>query len=150
VILVWGPGESDELSYKKRLDIRDVLTRRFSNSEIYFSEDRELRGLTEGKLNLLQDEELLHAWGADIVFALDTAKGVGEEIAHFSSFPELAKKLVILSHDRFRGRPSFPASLRQNLAIEWYSDEDFESCRIAKEICVKHVNTIALRQYCRS
>lgn len=150
VIFVWGPGKSDSAGYRKRQDIKDALRARFPNSEIYFSEDSEVRDFTQGQFNTLQDEELAHAWNADIVFALDTAKGVGEEIAQFSSFSGLAEKLVILSHERFRGSQSFAASVRQSLAIEWYSDDDFESCRLAKEICIKQVSSYALRQFCRS
>jgi hypothetical protein len=114
---------------------------------VRLSEERELRDVTEHRFSTVPDEELVHAMAADVILALDTAKGVGEEIARFSAYPKIAQKLIVLSHERFRSAMSFAGEIRRPLAIAWYSDNDFDSCKLAKEICLKHVYAIALARF---
>jgi hypothetical protein len=94
----------------------------------------------------LDEEELFQAIHADLIFALDTGQGVGEEIARYSGYPTIAEKIVVLSHERFRGASSFAAGIRSPLCVEWYSDVDFDSCRLAKHLCTRHIYSLALRR----
>jgi|ERR1041384_3042394 hypothetical protein len=138
MILVWGPGKRDP-AYTKRKDIRRELQSQFPNAAVHFSEDERLRCLTRGKVLRLSQEELLQAMAADLIFVLDSSKGAGEEIARYSAYPFIARKMVVLSHERFRGVPSFATDVRVPLAVEWFSDNDYDSCHLAKIKCPKHV-----------
>jgi len=144
IVLVWGPGPSDK-NYKKRQDIRSELQKSFPAAEIYFSEDPALRKLTRKAYPDVVDEEKAHGLVADLVLALDTSKGVGEEIAKFSAIPKIAAKLIVLSNKRYRSVRTFPAEVRKRVRhVQWYDEDDFSSCRLAKQMCVNHVRGILL------
>src|SRR5438552_2857967 len=84
-ILIWGPGEGSP-AFSKRSDLRRELSAEFPSAEIHFSEDEQARLLTQEKFLYIHQEEFVHACAADIIFALDTARGVGEEISKYSSY----------------------------------------------------------------
>ncbi|QDT27866.1 hypothetical protein Enr10x_32010 [Gimesia panareensis] len=145
VILIWGPGKKDK-NYSKREDIKRELQQRFPEADVFFSEEKQARKQTRNSYPSLIDEELAHATAADIIFALDTSKGVGEEISVYSEYSQIRGKLIVLSHVKYRRVNTFPAALRRCLHLEYYSDEDYSSCNIAKKICTKHVNAFLLRR----
>jgi hypothetical protein len=138
MVVVWGPGASDP-AHAKREDIRCEIQTQFPNADVHFSEDERLRCLTRDTVPYLHQEEFLHASAAHLIFALDMSQGVGEEIARFSSYPWIAKKLIVLKHERFKGVASFAADIRAPLAVEWFSDKDYDSCHLAKTKCPKHI-----------
>jgi hypothetical protein len=149
IILIWGPGAGSP-AYSKRTDLRRELQDEFPAAEVLFSEDEQARLLTRDKFLYIHQEEFFQACAADIIFALDTAKGVGEEISKYSTYSEIASKLVVLAHTRWKGVGSYAEDVRLPLTLHWYSDDDFDSCNLAKIICKKHVWSWLYKHYNRS
>ncbi|MBC7782575.1 MAG: hypothetical protein H7144_01945 [Burkholderiales bacterium] len=145
-ILIWGPGEGSP-AFTKRSDLKRELRAEFPSAEIHFSEDEQARLLTRDKFLYIHQEEFVHACAADIIFALDTAKGVGEEIAKYSTYAEIASKLVVLAHARWKGVGSYAEDVRVPLRVHWYPDDDFDNCNLAKLICKKYVWGWLLQHY---
>lgn len=141
-VLVWGPGQVGGEGYEKRLQIQRKLQERFPNADIRFSEELALSRVLPGKDLELHEEELWHLAACDVCVALDTSRGVGEEIAHFST-SIYAYKLWILSNRKYEDSSSFPASLRRHRNQIFYTNEEYESCSLLDRV-VTRVEQVAL------
>lgn len=143
-ILVWGPGKNSEKKhFEKREKIRDELKKNFPYSEVHFSEDPELSDLVPEAPHLpLQQQELWHLAACDLCVVLDTAKGPGEEIAHFTA-SRYAYKLMILTHQKYENATSFPAALRPTQNQIFYSEHEYDSCSLVGRV-IDRVKTVAL------
>lgn len=142
-VLVWGPGEGSPEHYAKRLKIEHELRNCFRNADVAFSETLNLSEALPGAEHLtIPQQELWHLSVCDICVVLDTSKGAGEEIAHFVG-SDLAYKLLILTHERYRGATSFPAALRANENQIFYSDHEYESCSLVERVLTR-ARTVAL------
>lgn len=152
VILVWGPGQpspgavGDPLLYwNKRVQIRDVLSREFPNSEVLFSEHAALRDYTRDLEDLLT-EELVHAAVADCILVLDVSRGAHVEVDRFSEKPSIAANMRILIPERFVGTTGLVGSVHQDLRVKGFSDDELTRCVVATEMVVKIVLSFAIRK----
>lgn len=96
VVLVWGPGESeDDPWWKKRLDIRQAL--RDSGHEAYFSEELPGGLPTQGDARqiALRNAEFIQANEADYIIVLMSSVGAVSEFHDFGDKPHLAKKMLV-------------------------------------------------------
>lgn len=142
-ILVWGPSESVPEHGEKRLKIQDEIRKCFRNAEVLFSENLNLGdSIAGGEQLTIPEQELWHLAACDVCVVLDTSKGAGEEIAHFVS-SQLAHKLLILTHERYRKSTSFPAALRENKNQMFYNDDQYESCTLVEYVLTR-VRTVAV------
>lgn len=143
-ILIWGPGDADPRNYQKRLKFRETIQGRFPNCDVRFSEDPELRASIAGSSELLlHEQELWHLAACHVCIVLDTSKGAGEEIAHFSSSWH-AHKLLILTHEKYRNHQSFPSSIRANKNQLFYSDLEYEQCSLTEKV-IARIRQVALQ-----
>lgn len=140
-VLVWGPGQGAAEHFAKREKIRQEIKKHFPRTDVRFSE--ELEGLLQGAADLsLPEQELWHLAACDVCVVLDTSKGAGEEIAHFSD-SAWAHKLLILTHEQYKDVSSFPASLRKNQYQLFYTNEEYDSCSLVERVLVR-VRRVAL------
>lgn len=145
-ILVWGSGAGSPKDYEKREKIRRVLADFFPRAEVKFSEDRDLREVIPGRGEItVAQEELWELGACDMCIALDTSAGVGQEIAHFVN-TIWAHKLLILTHERYKGSTSFPASLRESQNQIFYSDAEYDSCSLCGRV-LEHAKQVALSKF---
>ena len=138
-ILVWGPGVGGRENSEKRIKVKAVLKSHFPGADVAFSED--LSDVPSWGAELAQHErELWHLTLCDVCIVLDTSKGAGEEIAHFTA-TRLARKLFILTDEKYRGVSTFPAELRRHENQVFYTASEFETCTLITRIVnrVKHV-----------
>lgn len=140
-VLIWGPGKGAGKHYAKREKIRRKIKHAFVNADVRFSEDLE-SGTPASKDLTLPEQELLHLAACDICLVLDVSKGAGEEIAHFIG-SVFAHKLVILTHERYKGVTSFPAALRNYENQLFYSDEEYDQCHLVERI-LSRIRLLAL------
>lgn len=148
-IIVWGSGVGYPEDYEKRVKIRSVLQDYFINAEVKFSEDEDLRDLVPGRGEIgFPQEELWELNVCDVCIALDTSEGVAQEIARFVN-TALSYKLIIFSHEKYKGSSSFPASLRDKQNQQFYSDYEYSSCDVTKRV-LTHVQQVALTKLSKS
>ena len=142
-VLIWGPSPRAAAHFQKREKMRNEIQGRFKHADVKFSEDLEgaspvLRDLT------LPEQELLHLAACDLCVVLDTSKGAGEEIAHFAK-SAYARKLLVLTHEKHKDAPSFPAALRQYGNQIFFSDYEYETCNLVERV-VNRVAIVALNK----
>jgi hypothetical protein len=142
-ILVWGPSETVPEHGEKRLKLHNEVRKCFRNADVRFSESLNLSDSIAGGDQLtIPEQELWHLAACDVCVVLDTSKGAGEEIAHFVNL-QLAHKLLILTHERYKNSTSFPAALRAHQNQMFYTDLEYESCSLI-ECVLTRVRTVAL------
>jgi hypothetical protein len=140
-VLVWGSGPTYVEHHAKRVEIRDALRAHFVAADVSFSE--ELRDVPEWGAHLGHHErELWHLAICDIAVVLDTSKGSGEEIAHFTGTAD-ARKLFILTDEQYRGVDSFPAALREKQNQVFYTAAEYRNCDVVKHV-MERVKQVAL------
>ena len=145
-ILIWGSGSGGGEHHKKRLKVRETLATTFPKASIHFSEDRALKQAVRGAKYLsIPEQELWHLTACNVCIVLDTSKGSGEEIAHFVGSGH-AHKLLILTHEQYKGSTSFPAALRKRQNQIFYSEDDYRSCKCVEQI-IARVRQVALAMY---
>jgi hypothetical protein len=145
-VLVWGAGSGEHL--EKRLKVQEVLRAQFPNSDVRFSEDPELNKFIPGGEELtIPQQELWHLGACDVCVVLDTSIGPGEEIAHFTG-SQFASRLLIFTHEKYRGSTSFPGFLRENQNQVFYTQTEYDSCNVVDRI-VSRVKIVALGKYAR-
>lgn len=134
-VLLWGPSLQASEHFQKREKVRYEIKGRFKNADVQFSEN--LTKVVPGFDDLtLPEQELIHLAACDICVVLDTSKGAGEEIAHFVG-SAYAHKLVILTHERYKGLSTFPASLRKYSNQLFYNDEEYDACFLVERITTR-------------
>lgn len=79
-IVLWGPGKLDSVGFKKRLKIKDNILLESPKAPVILPEDPEIQSLTQKFVRDSDLQEILQASVADLVFALDTAPGVGQGV----------------------------------------------------------------------
>lgn len=137
-VLIWGPGSQAAEHFQKREKIRNELRARFRNADVRFSED--LEGASPALKDLsLPEQELLHLAACDVCVVLDTSKGAGEEIAHFSK-SAFARRLLILTNEKYKNVHSFPAALRGYGNQLFFSDQEYLACDLVQRV----VNRVAV------
>ncbi len=142
-ILVWGPAETVPEHGEKRSKLQSEVRRYFRNADVRFSESLNLAETIAGGDQLtIPEQELWHLAACDVCVVLDTSKGAGEEIAHFVN-SQLAHKLLILTHERYKNSTSFPAALRAHQNQLFYSDIEYDSCNLIESVLTR-VRTVAL------
>jgi hypothetical protein len=142
-ILVWGPGDTAGPDWEKRKKIRETLTREFPNAQIAFSED--LPDDPSGSDLTLQERELWHLSVSDITIVLDTSKGPGEEIAHFTR-TTMSRKLFILTNERYKAVKGFPAALREHENQVFFNDGEYTSCSLIERV-LRRAKQVALNKF---
>ena len=134
-VLVWRPSLQASEHFQKREKVRHEVKHRFKNADVQFSE--KLTKVVPGFDDLtLPEQELIHLAACDICVVLDTSKGAGEEIAHFVG-SAYAHKLVILTHERYKGVSSFPASMRKYGNQLFYNDEEYDACFLVERVTTR-------------
>ncbi len=148
IILIWGPGQGSDKHFEKRQKIKRQVGERFRNAEVIFSEDVDLEKILPGygQMNYI-DQESWHLAACDVCVVLDTARGAGEEIAHFVRSAH-APKLLILTHEKHKGSTGFPADIRRYENQLFYDDQEFESCDLIQRVLTR-VYTAAMQKLYR-
>jgi hypothetical protein len=142
-ILIWGPSETTPEHGEKRLKLQNEVRKCFRNADVRFSENLNLADSIAGGDQLtIPEQELWHLAACDVCVVLDTSKGAGEEIAHFVNSMS-ARKLLILTHERYKNSTSFPAALRDHENQMFYTDKEYESCSLIEHVLTR-VRTVAL------
>jgi hypothetical protein len=142
-VLVWGPSEASPEHGEKRLKLQVEVRNCFRNADVRFSEGLNLADSITGSEQLtIPEQELWHLAACDVCVVLDTSKGAGEEIAHFVN-SQLAHKLLILTHERYKNTNSFPAVLRAHQNQLFYSDIEYDSCSLIESVLTR-IRTVAL------
>lgn len=152
-VLVWGPGKpasdsttDQERAYKKRCDIRNEVASVFEHSEVHFSEDPELARLTAGSKRMLR-KEAQHAKWAHVILMLDVSRGVDLELDHFvPNYPWFRDKAYVFLPERYVGTTGLVSDVLRLLPqaqVVGFTEDDFSSCRIAKEMAVEIVDELA-------
>jgi hypothetical protein len=145
-VLVWGSGTGSPKDYEKREKIRKVLSEYFRNADVKFSEDPSLRALVPGSGEItIPQEELWQLAACDVCVALDTSAGVSQEIARYTA-TRFAYKLLILTHEKYKGSTRFPALLRENQNQVFYSDIEYDSCNLCGRV-LQHVKQVVLNRF---
>lgn len=140
-ILVWGSGMSSKEHFAKRVKIREELRDKFLNASVNFSEDATLleelkKAVAHADDLSVPQQELLHLGGCDVCVALDTSKGVGEEIAHFLN-SSWSYKLLVLTNGKFKTSNTFPGILREDVNQMFYDDFEYESCNLVSRVITR-------------
>lgn len=150
IVLIWGSGPQSPENYSKRGDIRRVIEQDFPNAKVVFSEDAEVRATTEPYFPTIVEEERVHIELADLILALDTGEGVSHEISRFSAYDDVVEKLVVFANLKSGEQLSFKSEVRRRkVEVQYYSDDDFLSCNLAKKICLKYVYSTVFEKYLR-
>lgn len=137
-VLVWGPGKADERGYAKRRQIKAEIEKRFPKSEVYLSEDKELRTVT-GFLREPLIEEIVHAQAADIIIVLSTSGGTEAELDRLLQYDTIARKLWVLIPDRFSPLRGIVKEELRGIEVEFFSNAEFDDCTLASDKCVNKV-----------
>jgi hypothetical protein len=142
-ILIWGPSETTPEHGEKRLKLQNEVRKCFRNADVRFSESLNLAdSITGGDQLTIPQQELWHLAACDVCVVLDTSKGAGEEIAHFVN-SQAARKLLILTHERYKTSTSFPAALREHQNQMFYTDKEYELCSLVEHVLTR-IRTVAL------
>jgi hypothetical protein len=144
-VLVWGPGKTDRRGYKKREKIKTEIKRKFPKSIVYFSEDHELRDITQSLGDPIV-EEIIHADAAHIIIilGLETSRGANFEIDFFSQIDTIARKLWVLLPEKFSPLSGMVAKALRGIDVAFFSDTEFEDCTLASVKCINIVLNRAL------
>jgi hypothetical protein len=152
VVLVWGPGDpgpngSPEIQkfWAKRCQIREVLSARFPNSQILFSESDVLRDLTRD-LNDLLAEEAVHAAIADCILVLDVARGAHVEVDRFASLPDVACKMTVLLPEKFPGNAGLAKHVHSRVNARTFSNAELDRCDVATVMSPSIVDVSAIQK----
>ncbi len=141
-VLVWGPGkpneEIEQKQYKKRLQIKAEIEKRFPKAEVRFSEDEDLKTVLPGGSVLTH--EAMHAKVAHVVIVLDLSRGADVELDHFiPTYAWFRPKVKVLLPVDYLSSPGLAGHILSNLRpdqIIGFSAEDFDSCKVASELAV--------------
>lgn len=136
VVLVWGPGPTSvergltmSLIWTKRNEIRSRLKAHFPRSEVFFSEDPELRR-NVGDLPTVLAEELAEAWVSDCIIVLDVSRGAHVEVDHFSHIPEIAAKMHVFLPEEYVGHGLARDVHRKVASVNGFTDDDLRDCNL--------------------
>lgn len=136
VILVWGPGAPGAtasptmaLLWAKRREIRSRLRVEFPHSEVFFSEDPELRRNVDDLPTVLA-EELAEAWVSDCIIVLDVSRGAHVEVDHFSAIPEIAAKMHVFLPEEYVDRGLAREIHRRVASVNGFTDDDLRECNV--------------------
>jgi hypothetical protein len=77
------------------------------------------------------EQEAWHLAASDLCIVLDTAKGAGEEIAHFTGSKD-AYKLLVCTDEKYKNVNSFPAELRKYAVQIFYTEEEYRLCSLVE------------------
>lgn len=145
-IVLWGPGAGDPAGFQKRLRIRENIRQECPKAFVFLPEEPEIRSVTGNYTSDPDLQEMLQAGVVDLVFALDTAPGVGQEVARYSAIESISKKLIVISLDS--NRDGYRGIIRKKLnAVEFFSEEDLRVCDKASQYCRKHIREWLLKKF---
>lgn len=153
-ILVWGPGnpgpsaeKNKKAAYEKRKQIKDVLRKEFPRSEVYFSEDKEMKAISGDMIGQLEKEALQSAV-ADVIIMLDVGRGVDLELDHFVlTYPWFRDKVIVFLPAEYvssKGLVSEVFKYINTNQVEGFTKAEFDRCDVAKIKAVKAVQSIAI------
>jgi hypothetical protein len=125
--------------------IKKHLREAFQNSGIFFSEDDELRARTKHLEDVLV-EEMVHGLAADCILILDVSRGAHVEVDQFATNAKLAPKIRLLIPTRFVGTKGLVGVVHQRVRVCGFTDEEFEACRVARDLAVNVVESVAIRK----
>jgi len=146
-ILIWGPGKPKsnaslykQRAYNKRVQIKRVLRKKFRNGEVYFSEDKKMKGIAKeitGKL----EKEAFQAKIADLILVLAISRGANLELDHFiPTYPWFREKVRILLPKKYIKSQGLASSIYEFLRpnqIEGFTTQEFNRCKLATEKAVR-------------
>lgn len=143
-IVLWGPGGHHSTGFQKRLRIKDNIRQESPKASVILPEDPEIQSLTRIFVGDPDLQEILQALAADLIFALDTAPGVGQEIARYSRIESICNKLIVISRDS--NRNGYSGILRKKLNIEFFSEEELRLCDKASQYCREQVRAWLIKK----
>lgn len=143
-IVLWGPGGQDRAGFQKRLKIKNNILQESPKALVILPEEPDIQSLTGTIVSDPDLQEILQALTADLVFALDTAPGVGQEVARYSRIESISNKLIIISVDS--NRNGYSGLLRRKLNIEFFSEEELRLCDKASQYCREQIRAWLIKK----
>ncbi len=143
-IVLWGPGGHNSSGFQKRLRIKNSIRQESPKATVILPDDPQIQSVTKLFVRDPDLQEILQALIADLVFALDTAAGVGEEIARYSQIENVFSKLIVISRDS--NRRGYLGIIRKGLNIEFFSEEELELCDRASQFCREQVRAWLIKR----
>jgi len=148
LVLLWGPGQRNP-DFPIRKAIIDRIKKDLPNVDIRMSEDEDLKSLTSGPFLDEEDAEGTQALMADAIIILDTSDGPHAEIAKYSSSPQIATKMFVLTPEKYHNSASFLSIIKRNLQQYFYSDDDLKNDKLG-EVCVEFLRAVITRKMYKS
>ena len=149
-ILIWGPGESENPIYNKRIEIKNWLNQMGHRAD--FSEDVwDTEMLTKSGLNLTV-AEFLQAKAYDYVVCLMDSPGSIGEVHDFSKSKSMASKMMICVDSNHKNGYSAQGTLRifegNNGKLDWFVfPDDIEKCFLRKRVVEQIQKVAEAKQY---
>jgi len=139
LVIILGPGKESP-GYDKRVQIQTEASR-LPGIRALMPEDSLAFELIERKFGFDPSEDYSRSEAvlcemADLVLALDTpsANGVNQEVGLFAVQAHISPKIVDLL-PQGATTAAFGSNLRRQLHKEYFTDDDFHTCRLATSIC---------------
>lgn len=157
VILVWGPGDPGEnapsdkcKAYEKRLKMKTHLKQKFPRAEVFFSEDKKMKELTQTGQSQLQ-AEAMQAKIANLILMLDLGRGVDLELDYFvPKYPWFRDKVYVFLPIQYVSTKGLVAEVFDKLEsnhIIGFSEQEFKSCKLVTEKTFEVAHTVAMDHY---
>lgn len=135
-ILIWGPSKSNELMYKKRVDILNELRKK--DHDAFFSE--ELTKESEGNKSISHKaQEFIQASAAELIIILRCSYGSVAETHDFADYKKIASKMLIFVDEETKQSYSNQGAIRElgelyrRIEVFRYPD-DIVACNLLKKI----------------
>lgn len=150
-ILVWGPGKSESLLYKKRVEILNEL--RENGHDSFFSEE-ESGNINENQHFTVKSLEYIQSLSSDLIINLRSSPGSIAEAHDFSEHKEIASKMVIFADKETKGSYSTEGALKEMehlyRRIHFFEyPKDINECNLLSEI-MEIVSTMQRTEYAKS
>jgi len=144
-VMILGPGEGDDLRYKKRVDIRNALVDR--GHAAFFPEEDEALARDAPSLRLA---EVLEAIAVDVVLILRASHGSVAELSDLGPHSRIAQRMLVFVEEGTEEAYSSRGVTREldtlHGRVYWYRyPEDILSC----DLLGRAVRYVTLVQYQR-
>lgn len=143
-VLIWGPGPSDEVLYKKRCEIREQLIRLGHQADfsetVWTPQKLEASGLN------LTVAEYLQSKSYDYIICIMASPGSIGEVHDFAKDKYIACKMMICLDESHKSGYSAHGTLRifegQNGKIDWFENPiDIKKCYLSGRV-LQHIQKV--------
>ncbi|HLG12945.1 MAG TPA: hypothetical protein VJH03_00255 [Blastocatellia bacterium] len=137
LVVLWGPGRHDIEGFRKRQKLARAIRRESPTASVLYPEEQTSVAITRPYASGADRQEAFQAIAADLVFALDIAPGVSEEIARYSVNQDIARRLIVIAPES--KRHGYTGIVRQALNVSFLRDSELRDCRSASAVCKREI-----------